>query len=342
MFMKHLVVFVGMIVFLIGIRDNIVFSASEDEESDGVNVILDTDLSSDVDDVGALATLFALEAKGEVNTLALGISVLNDWSPLAADAITTFYGRPEIPIGTAKSGINDGSRYAQEIAEEYSQSRGWDSVVDVPEVIEMYREVLSQQPDNSVTFVTIGPLTNAAALLKSHPCQHSDLNGCNLVDKKVVRWVGMGGNHNEHNMSADAQASQIALDSVNRWSTPVLFCPHGVGKAVQTGEGIKDLPDDHILHSAWSHYKGGTDNDWDHPSYDQCTVHYAVSGFDGSSAEDYYKIKGPGWYKIDSNVGYTGFDLDPEGLHRHIRQDIDTFDEEHIAGEIEELMKYIP
>ncbi len=325
------------------------------QSSDPVNVILDTDMATDVDDVGALVTLLSLEDLGEARILAVGVSVQNEWTALSVDAITTFYGRPEIPIGATKSGPEHDSRFTRGIAEEYPQSRGWNSVDDVPEVIEVYREVLSQQPDNSVTFVTIGTKTNLPALLESGPCEHSDLNGRDLVEKKVKRMVSMAGSFGrereggrrgrEHNLHADTQASKDAFTGPNKWPTPVLFSPFHVGLEVRTGTGLKALPEENITRRAYYLYYEG--NIEPHPSYDQCAVLHAVRGFDGGPAEDYYEIKGPGWLTLFGEgdgfeEGWNGFEYDPNGLHTYKNEDIETFDADHIAKEIEQLMKHNP
>ena len=335
-------------------------SAVHAQTTDPVNVILDTDMASDVDDAGALATLLALEDLGEANVLAVGVSVLNEWSPLCADAITTFYGRPDIPLGTAKSGRDDGSAYAQQIAEEFPRSRGWESADDAPDAIDVYREVLSQQPDNSVTFITIGPLTNAAGLLQSDPCEHSDLDGRDLVEQKVERWVCMGGSFGferdcgrrgrEHNTSYDYEATKYALTGSNKWPTPVLFSPFYVGRWIKTGPGLEDLPEDNITRRAYELYY--SDDIQPHPSYDQCALHYAVRGLDGGPAEDYYEIKGPGWFTIFDEgyghedewfeEGWNGFEYDPDGLHTYKKEGRENYDEDLISAEIEELMKHNP
>src|SRR5688572_15365153 len=65
----------------------------------GVRVILDTDLGIDVDDAGALAVLHALADKGEVRILATVANVNDPYAPGALDAINTYYGRPNIPVG---------------------------------------------------------------------------------------------------------------------------------------------------------------------------------------------------------------------------------------------------
>ncbi len=75
-----------------------------------VQIIFDTDMDNDCDDAGALAVLHALADKGEAEILAVvtnrrGKSTA---SAAACDVINTFYGRPDIPIGTDKDGAKFG------------------------------------------------------------------------------------------------------------------------------------------------------------------------------------------------------------------------------------------
>lgn len=76
--------------------------AQGDRPSKPVRVIFDSDMSSDCDDVAALAVLHALADEGKATIVAVGASGRNKWTPLCLDAITAYYGHPEIPIGTAK------------------------------------------------------------------------------------------------------------------------------------------------------------------------------------------------------------------------------------------------
>ena len=71
-----------------------------------VKLILDTDMSGDCDDAGALALLHALADRGECEILAVVTNRrdLTDASAAAVDAINTYYGRGDIPIGTDKNG----------------------------------------------------------------------------------------------------------------------------------------------------------------------------------------------------------------------------------------------
>ena len=76
------------------------------------SVIFDTDLDSDVDDVGALAVLHALVNNGEAKILAVIVTSYDMYSPLCADAINTYLRRPDIPIGVnKKTRLRSFSRY---------------------------------------------------------------------------------------------------------------------------------------------------------------------------------------------------------------------------------------
>ena len=62
-------------------------------------VIFDTDLSSDVDDVGAVALLHSLAQEGDAKILAMMVSSGDPWSTKCLKAINSFYGKPDIPVG---------------------------------------------------------------------------------------------------------------------------------------------------------------------------------------------------------------------------------------------------
>ncbi len=69
-----------------------------------VNIIFDTDMGNDVDDALALAMLHAFQSRHEVNLLAVTVTKDNKWAAPYVDLVNTFYGRPEIPIGTVRNG----------------------------------------------------------------------------------------------------------------------------------------------------------------------------------------------------------------------------------------------
>ena len=157
------------------------------QTSPPVKLILDTDMSGDCDDAGALALLHALADRGECELLA---TVANrkdktNASAAAVDAINTYYGRPDIPIGTDKQGPTDLQRtslYAPALRDEFPNDIGPDD--RAPDALDVYRRVLAAQPDGSVTICSVGALSNLAELWRRAP---------ELVRAKVQRLVVMGG-----------------------------------------------------------------------------------------------------------------------------------------------------
>ncbi|MCD6441217.1 MAG: nucleoside hydrolase, partial [Candidatus Marinimicrobia bacterium] len=206
-------------------------------------VIFDTDIGPDWDDVGATATLHALANSGEAEILAMMVSSgghTATWGPPCLDAFNTYYGRPDIPIGVATEGPSFGSRYNQQIAEEFEQDLGIDNAWNS---VELYRKILSEQTDSSVVIITTGFMTNLAALLKSEPDNYSALNGIDLVTKKVEKWVCMGGGFpnsgGEFNFACDAAATKYVVDN---WPKPVIFSGAEIGSQIQTGAKLALTP----------------------------------------------------------------------------------------------------
>ncbi|MCI5139192.1 MAG: hypothetical protein D3922_12435, partial [Candidatus Electrothrix sp. AR1] len=129
---------------------------SEEASNEVALLILDTDLSSDVDDVGAVALLHGLADQGKVQILAMQISSGDPWSVPCLDALNTWFGRPDIPIGMVKGkAVRHESKYTRAIAEEFPNKSG---AVDTPDAVALYRRILDEQPDHTVTLVTIGYL----------------------------------------------------------------------------------------------------------------------------------------------------------------------------------------
>lgn len=68
-----------------------------------VNLILDTDLGPDYDDVGAMALMHALADSGQVNILATVSSNKDEHVVPCIEVLNTYFKRPDIPVGAPKS-----------------------------------------------------------------------------------------------------------------------------------------------------------------------------------------------------------------------------------------------
>ena len=201
-----------------------------------VKIILDTDLGPDYDDVGALAFLHAMADSGKVEILATVSSNKQDLVAPAINVINTYFGRSELPVGAPKTaGVNLGSsqHWADSIVEKYPHMIK--STSDVADAVSIYRKILTVQPDNSVTIVTVGFLTNLNNLLKSPPDDYSPFTGKELITRKVKRLVSMAGKFpegREFNVFMDSTASKFVYEN---WPGEVIFTGFEIGSEIHTG-----------------------------------------------------------------------------------------------------------
>lgn len=231
-----------------------------------VKVIFDTDISGDWDDVGATALLHGLADLGEAKILGMCVSAggyAAKWSPFCLDAINTYYNRPDIPIGVVKGIGSTESVYIREIAESFPTNLKTENIWDATK---LYRKILAEQEDTSVVIITVGYLTNIKDLLHSEPDRFSKLNGIDLVNKKVKRWVCMGGKFpegNESNLRSEPAASKYAIEN---WPRPILFSGIKIGNEYSSGYSYVRTSADNPARRAYeicTGFVGGTHSSWD-------------------------------------------------------------------------------
>jgi len=202
-----------------------------------VNLIIDTDIECDVDDVGALALANALADNGEANILGVMVNTSSPWGAPAVNAVMTYYGRPDVPIGQYKvagfdptcTGVNG---YPQYLAQHFPNKLR--SGANAPDATALYRQILAAQPDGSVVIASIGFMPNLANLLNSAPDGYSSLNGRDLVTRKVRTLTIMCGTFpsgtDGFNLYYD---KPDAATVINTWPTKIVFSQ--VGGNIGTG-----------------------------------------------------------------------------------------------------------
>ena len=201
-----------------------------------VKIIFDTDMGPDYDDVGALAFLHAMADSGNVEILATVASNKHELVAPSINVINTYFGRKELPVGAPKiTGVNLGSsqHWADSIVAKYPHSVK--STSEVADAVDIYRKILNNEPDGSVTIITVGFLTNLNNLLKSKPDGISPLSGKELVIKKVKKLVSMAGKFpegKEFNVFMDSTASKYVYEN---WPGEVIFSGFEIGEAIHTG-----------------------------------------------------------------------------------------------------------
>ncbi|KAL1525528.1 hypothetical protein AB1Y20_020384 [Prymnesium parvum] len=179
-------------------------------------LIIDTDMSIDVDDVGAMCVAHALADLGEAEILAVIHDTGLHSGVGALSVINEYLGRPDIPIGAYRG--HEGSPEVIHDPDWTNHGRGWyvdELISEFPSSIRnasqasdallVYRTVLARAVDNSITVVAIGFGTTLLELLESPPDSASPLPGRWLAAKKLKKLVFMGGREIfHHNIAADA------------------------------------------------------------------------------------------------------------------------------------------
>lgn len=152
-----------------------------------VNIIFDTDMGSDCDDAGAMAVLHKLADKGEVNILGVIFSSnKNKFGLGVCDAINTYYGRGDLPMGQYQGKevgdpMDHYSSYIAHAREIYEH----DVIDTTTDLVTAYKQILKAQPDSSVTILTVGHPHGLWLVL-------ADQEGAQLINKKVKEWIAMG------------------------------------------------------------------------------------------------------------------------------------------------------
>jgi len=289
-----------------------------------IRLIFDTDIGDDVDDVLALSVLHALQTRGDCELLAVTITKNDPLAGPFVDAMNTFYGRPNIPIGFTRSGLgNEPSKFLQlartqdDAKPRYPHRLQQSS--DAPPATQLLRQTLSGQPDRSVVVVQVGYFSNLAALLESPADSFSSLTGVELVRKKVkflsvmagaFQSIGNNKHFLEYNVTQDLPASKkVAKD----WPTPIIWSGFEIGIAVPFPAASIERDFAYVPHHpAAEAYYLYNPPPHERPTWDLTSALYAVL-----PDRDYFNLSPPGQVAIEAD-GFTRFAPDPQGRDRFL------------------------
>lgn len=283
-----------------------------------VPLIFDTDIGNDCDDVLALGMIHSLESRGECKLLAVTITKDHPDAAAFTDAINTFYGRGEIPIGVCRSGvtpqpgkfnglanqIDDGDlRYPHDLI----------SGKNAPDAVAVLRQALSRAEDGSVAICQVGFSTNLANLLRSKGDDYSELSGKELIAKKVKLLSIMAGafkqirndkgelyDHKEYNVVQDLPAAKYLCQ---HWPTPIVWSGFEIGLSLAYPHESIEQDYGYVMHHPLADaYRLYIPPPHDRPTWDLTSVLYAVR-----PNRDYFQLSDVGRVTIDEE-GLTSFD----------------------------------
>ena len=238
------------------------------------------------------------------------------------DMMNNFYGYPDIPIGLETQGVKTphvfityhNAPYARttDAVPMFKRSVGDDGTY--MEGYKLYRKLLSEQPDHSVTIASIGFVTSLARLLESKPDEFSPLNGVELVRAKVKQIYAMGGVFGEavepdYNFKAAIDFS-LKFFALLPKEVDIIFSPGEVGDPLdyrpETVIADMNWTDTHPI--KWIYHFLNCDTG--QKMWDPQAVIHAVEG------DDFYKLSERGWVTLTPK-GETLFTPDPKGNARY-------------------------
>jgi inosine-uridine nucleoside N-ribohydrolase len=300
-----------------------------------VRIIFDTDLGPDYDDVGALAFLHAMADSGKAEILATVTSNKNELVVPSIEVINTYFNRPYLPLGAPKgdgAGLGSSQHWADSIVAKYPHKISATS--EAADAVSVYRKILKSQPDNSVTIITVGFLTNLSSLLKSKPDDISNLSGNELVKKKVSKLVSMAGSFpggKEFNIFIDSVSSKYVFEN---WPGEITFTGFEIGKEIFTGlrlikSPVRNSPVKDVFRISIPLSEEDRNG---RMSWDETAVLIAVYGTEGFFDTRRGTI-------IVNTDGSNNWKDDPEGKHQYVIQKMSV---PEITKFIEDRMMHIP
>ena len=291
-------------------------------EQRDIRVILDCDMGSSTDDLFALMMLYRYMDMKRCNLIGVIVDRMGKANADIVDVMNNFYGYPDIPIGLETDGQKDthvwityhNLPYARstEGVPMFKRSVGDDGTY--MEAYKLYRKLLAEQPDKSVTIASIGFVTSLARLLESEPDEYSPLNGVELVRAKVKEIYAMGGVFGDavepdYNFKQAIDFSMKFFELLPK-EVDIVFSPGEVGDPLdyrpETVISDMDWTDLHPIKWTYQFLNCNTGQKmWD----PQAVIH-AVEG------DGFYKLSERGWVTLTPN-GETLFKADPKGNARY-------------------------
>ncbi|MFO0953347.1 MAG: nucleoside hydrolase [Isosphaeraceae bacterium] len=287
-----------------------------------IRIVFDTDICGDCDDVLALGMIHALESRGVCKLVAVTVSADHPKAAPFVDAVNTFYGRGEVPVGVVGGGgVTEQGKYLV-LADQADQGRlryPRTHNGPYPPAVAVLRKALAAQPDGSVVVAQVGFSTNLARLLESPPDEVSPLLGVDLVKKKVKLLSLMAGSFRPIDGKADYREYNVVRDIpsatslAKKWPTPRVWSGFEIGIALpyphQSIERDYGYVEHHPLAEAYILYMPPPH---DRPTWDLTSVLYGLLPDRG-----YFDLSEPGTVTVQPG-GSTRFEAKAEGLDRYL------------------------
>ncbi len=298
-------------------------------------IIFDTDMGNDVDDLMALQMLLTYRERREIDLLAITSVKANPLSLKFIDGYLKYCGVGWIDMGYVYDGPNPTpGKFLTKVlsATPAMKSNMTPTGGAMPVGYKMIRKKLAEASNKSVIIVAVGPLTNIRRLLESEPDIYSPLSGVELVKRKVKFFSIMGGgfdnSYREWNLKQDIESAQITFA---KSPSPIIVSGYEIGKNLPypCEKILERFGADHPMRMSYELFLPMPHN---RSTYDLTSVLCAVEG-----SETYFSLSQRGTIAVD-DTGLTTFEESKEGKHQYLI--LDPNNKERIIERLIELVSY--
>lgn len=221
------------------------------QRKEPVKMILDADFGSSTDDLFTLMMLNHYIDDGLVDLKGIIVDRMGEKNAGVVDIFNTYYGHPDIPIGIERNGVVNPRQFIPyngicDLKGKDGKPMFKRTVTDFKNSLEdykLYRKILSEAENNSISIVAIGFATSLAELMKSGADEYSSLTGVELVQQKVKGIFIQSGRFEPtdslcgYNMRAASAQAKIFYDMLPK-NVDLNMSPSMVG------DGMNYLPED--------------------------------------------------------------------------------------------------
>ncbi len=290
-----------------------------------INLILDADFGSSTDDLFALMMINHFMDEGRVDLKGIIVDREGAKNAGVVDIFNTYYGHPNVPVGLERNGVKNprcfipynGICDLKDVHGNPMFKRSFDENKCM-EGYKLYRKLLSEAKDKSITVVAIGFMTTIAQLFESGADEYSKEKGVDLFDKKVKAVYIQSGRFEAgdslsgYNMRAASKQAAVFYNNLPK-DVDIIMSPSNIGDLMDYSpkDVLADLSttERNPIKAVYTHYTCDTGQRmWD----TNCLVN-AVDGDEG------YYLSPRGWVTfVDlGEASQMLFKVDPAGNARY-------------------------
>lgn len=295
------------------------------QKAEPINLILDADFGSSTDDLFALMMINHFMDEGRVDLKGVIVDREGAKNAGVVDIFNTYYGHPNVPVGLERNGVKNprcfipynGICDLKDVHGNPMFKRSFDENKCM-EGYKLYRKLLSEAKDKSITVVAIGFMTTIAQLFESGADEYSKEKGVDLFGKKVKAVYIQSGRFEAgdslsgYNMRAASKQAAVFYNNLPK-DVDIIMSPSNIGDLMDYSpkDVLADLSttERNPIKAVYTHYTCDTGQRmWD----TNCLVN-AVDGDEG------YYLSPRGWVTfVDlGEASQMLFKVDPAGNARY-------------------------